>query len=110
MKRWISYCQRIKKKRRRAVKKSHRIKERVDGSTAYELNEPTDSFLAAIKLADLDSFPNIRQLLTIGCISSISSFEAELTASGVIRLKIPYRSTIGEDRESGLNFLQLQQL
>ena len=80
MKRWISYCQNIEKKKKDCEK-----------------SEPTDSFLDATKLAYSDSFPNIRQLLTIGCISPIGSTEAERAASGVRRLKTPYRSTMGED-------------
>ena len=106
MKRWISYCQNIEKKKKDS-EKSAKKKMRVDGSAAYQLNEPTDSFLDAIKLADPDSFPNIRQLLTIGCILPIGSTEAERAASGVRRLTTSYRSTMGEDRESDLNFLQL---
>ena len=107
MKRWISYCQRIKKKKEDS-KTNAKKKKRVDGSAACELNEPTYSFLDAIKLADPDSFPNIQQLSTISCISPIGSTEAERAVLGLRRLKTTYRSTMGEDGESDLNFLQLQ--
>lgn len=103
---WLVYCK-GSRKRRRAVKQPQR-KKRVDGSAAYELNEPTDSFVDATKSADPNNLPNLRQLLIIGCISSIGSTEAERAVSGVSRIKTPYRLTIGEDQESNLNFLQLQ--
>ena len=61
-----------------------------------------------LKYADRDCFPNIRILLAIGCISPIGSTEAERAASGVRRLKTPYRVPMKDKRESDLNFLQLQ--
>ena len=105
---WLVYCK-GSRKRRRAVKQPQR-KKRVDGSAAYELNEPTDRFVDATKLADPDNLPSLRQLLIIGCISSIGSTEAELAVSGVRRLKTSCRSTMGEDRESDFKFLQLQRV
>ena len=54
-------------------------KEVVDESIAYKLNEPTDSLLDTIKLADPGSFSHIGQLLTIGCISLIGSTENTLS-------------------------------
>ena len=53
-------------------------KEVVDESIAYKLNEPKDSLLDTIKLADPGSFSHIGQLLTIGCISLIGSTENTL--------------------------------
>ena len=43
-------------------------------------------------------------------ISPVGSTEAERAVSSVWRMKTPYRSTIGEDQESNLNFLQLQRV
>ena len=43
-------------------------------------------------------------------ISPIDSTEAERAVSSAWRMKTPYRSTIGEDQESNLNFLQLQRV
>ena len=63
-----------------------------------------------LKYADRDCFPNIRILLAIGCISHIGLTEAESAASGVRRLKTLYRPTMGDKRESDLNFLQLQRI
>ena len=48
----------------------------------------------------------MRQGLTKSCISPIGSTEAERAASGVGKLKTPFRLTMKEDRESDLNFLQ----
>ena len=57
-------------------------------------------------MADPDSFPNIRTLLTIGCVSPIGSAEAEREPSGIRRLKTPYRSTMSDSREGDLNLMQ----
>ena len=63
-----------------------------------------------LSLAGYDFFPNIKKLLVIGCISPIGSTEAERAASGVRRLKTPFRIAMGEQRESDLNLLQLQRV
>ena len=68
----------------------------------------TNSLLETISLADYDVFPSIKKLLVTGCISPIGSTEAERAASGFRRLKTPFYSTMGEQRESDLNLLQLQ--
>ena len=77
------------------------ITKRVDGKEQYQINPP-DGLLETISLADYDFFPNIKKLLVIGCISPIGSTEAERAASGVTRLKTPFRSTMGDQRESDL--------
>ena len=58
--------------------------------------------------ADTDFFPNIPKLLILGATSLIESTEAEKAASGIRRLKTPYRSTMGDKRKSDLNLLHLQ--
>ena len=63
-----------------------------------------------LKYANRDCFPNICILLAIGCISPIGLTEAESAASGLRRLKTLYRPTMGDKRESDLNFLQLQRI
>ena len=83
--------------------------KRVDGKEQYQINPP-DGLLETISLADYDFFPNIKKLLVIGSISPIGSTEAERAASGVRRLKTPFRSTMGEQRESDLNLLLLQRV
>ena len=75
-----------------------------------ESEELHSSFIDMLKYANRDCFPNIRILLAIGCISPIRSSEAEKAASGVRRLKTPYRATIGDKRESNLSFLHLQHM
>ena len=62
MKRWVSYCEKIennKNNNKNDIEKSAKKKLRVDGNAAYQLNEPTDSFLDTFKRADPDIFPNI---------------------------------------------------
>ena len=61
-----------------------------------------------MKYVDRDCFLNIRLSLAIRSISAIGSTEAERAASGVRRLKTPYRAAMGDKRESDLNFLLLQ--
>ena len=75
-----------------------------------ESKESQDSFIDMLKYAHSDCFPNIRILLAIGCISLIGSTEAETAASGVRQLKTLYRATMGDKRESNLNFQQLQRI
>ena len=72
--------------------------KRADGKKAYQVVEPPDGLLDSLKLADKDLFPNIRRLLIIGCVSPIGSTEAERAASGIRRLKTPYRSTMSDIR------------
>ena len=65
--------------------------------------------MESLEFADIAWYPNIRQLLIIGCVSPIGSTEAEQAASGIRRLKTPYR-TIRSDEEGDLNFIQLQKV
>ena len=58
-------------------------KLRVDGKPVKELSEPSASFINALQMTDPDSFPSIRKLLTIGCVTPIDSTEAERAASGI---------------------------
>ena len=82
---------------------------RVDDKPEYQFPEPSDSFINALQMAEPDSFPNIRTLLTIGCVSPIGSTDAERAVSGVRWLKTPYRSTM-ESREGDSNLIQLQKV
>ncbi len=85
-------------------------KLRFDGRAGYQIPKPPDRFLDVLQFADEDCFPNIRNLLFIGCISPIGSCEAERSASGIRRLKTAYRSTMSSERESNLNLIQMQQV
>ena len=79
----------------------------VDGKRWYNIMEPSDSFLEALKYAEQDFYPKSRQLLILGCVSLISFTENERAASGGRTLKTPYRSIISDEREGDLNLIQL---
>ena len=83
---------------------------RVDGKASYSVDDPPDSFLGSLEFADIDCYPNICQLLIIGCVSPIGSTEVEREESGVRRLKTPYRTIMSGEREGDLNLIQLQKL
>ena len=105
IKRWLKHCEyRIK------PVDEQKQKLRVNGKPAYQLSEPSDSFINALQMANPDSFPNIRKLLTIGRVSPIGSTEAERAASDIRQLKTPYRSTMSDSREGNLNLIQLQKV
>ena len=62
VKRWLKHCEYETK----LVDEQKQL--RVDGKPGYQLSEPSDSYINALQMADPDSFPNIRTLLTIGCV------------------------------------------
>ena len=49
----------------------------------------------------------IRKLLFIGATSPISSLEVERSTSRIRRLKVAFRNTVKDERESNLNLLQI---
>ena len=54
VKRWLKHCEnRIK------LVNEQKQKLRADGKPAYQLSEPSDSFINALQMADSDSFSNI---------------------------------------------------
>ncbi|XP_046574844.1 52 kDa repressor of the inhibitor of the protein kinase-like [Haliotis rubra] len=65
--------------------------------------------IESLKSADEDVFPNIRQLLTIAVTLPVTSTEAERTFSGLKRLKMHLRSTMGQERLTGLTLIHLNQ-
>ena len=81
--------------------------KRVDGKQQYQI-DPPDGLLETTSLADYDLFPNLKKLLVIVCIPPVGSTEADRAASGVRRLKTPFRSTMGEQLKSDSNLPQLQ--
>ena len=83
---------------------------RVDGKQAFVISDPPDGFIETLTFADEDFFPSVRQLLLIGATSPIGSTEAERAASGIRRLKSPYRSKMSDIREGNLNLIQLQRI
>ena len=92
-----------KRKKRKAEVISKSKHFRVDGKASYSVKDPPDGFLESLKFADIDCYPNIGQLLIIGCVSPIGSTEAERAASGI-------RTKMSDEREGDLNFIQLQKL
>ena len=85
-------------------------KLRVDGKPAYQLPDPSDSFINALQMANPDSSSKIRILLTIGYVSPIGSTEAVYAASRIGQLKTPYQSTMSDSREPDLNLIQLEKV
>ena len=67
----------------------------IDGNTPC-------NFLEALALCESDSFPNIHQLLLIGCTLPVTSAEAERTFSLLRRIKTYSRSTLAESHFSDL--------
>jgi hypothetical protein len=65
------------------------------------------NLIESLQDADEDFFPNIRQLLLIGCTSPIGSCEAERSFSAVRRIKTFLRSIMGEERLSGLTLMNV---
>ena len=101
LKRWVKEW-RIEMENRRVeyFATATKAKEaRVDGKKSYNIVEPSDSFLETLKYTEPDFYLNIGKLLIIGCVSPISSTKAERAASGVRRLKAPYRflSTLNKE-------------
>ena len=64
--------------------------------------EAPQNLLQALASCDADSFPNIHQLLLIGCTLPITSAEAERAFSLLRRIKTYARSTVGEEHFSDL--------
>ena len=58
-------------------------------------------------MADVGFSPNVRKVLLIGTTTPIISSEAEISASGIRRLKTAYRSTMKGKRASDLNLIQM---
>ena len=94
-------------KRRKNAQKDH---ERVDGKEAFTITDPPDGYIETLSFADHDFFPSVRRLLVIGATSPVGSLDAERAASGVRRLKTPYRTTMKDVREGNLNLIQLQRI
>lgn len=66
-----------------------------------------ESLVEALRHADTDIFPNIRQLLLVGCVSPIGSSEAERSFSVLRRTKTHLRSTMSEERLAGLSMMAI---
>ena len=60
-------------------------------------NDVPDTFLHTLACCNVDSFPNIYQLLVIACTLPVTSAEAERSFSLLRRLKKYMRSTMSEE-------------
>lgn len=67
-----------------------------------QMDSPPENMLESLSFADGDLFPNVRQLLLIGCTSPIGSCEAERSFSTLRRIKTYMRSTMSGSRLSAL--------
>ena len=70
--------------------------------TDVEDSDTPQNFIQALASCDSDSFPNIYQLLLIGCTLPVTSAEAERTFSLLRRIKTFTRSTLTEEHFSDL--------
>ena len=92
----------------RKIQGASKTRKKVDGKPGFTLEDLPNGIIEALNFADTDDFSNKRKLLILESTSPIGSTEAERAASGIRRLKTPYRSTMGDTRESDLNLLHLQ--
>ena len=70
-------------------------------------NDVPDTFLHALACCNVDSFPNIYQLLVIACTLPVTSAEAERSFSLLRRLKNYMRSTMSEERMGDLGVIAM---
>ena len=66
-----------------------------------------NSCAKAIKECDIDTFPNIHQLLKIACTLPVTSCECERSASVIRRLNTFMRSSMSEERLSSLALMHV---
>ena len=71
----------------------------VDRKSAYVVENPPDSFVDALKVANIDFFPNIRKLILIGATFPIKFAEAERAASGIRSSKTTFTNAMKDDQE-----------
>ena len=110
LKRWYNFGERKPNNVSEETLGASKTRKSVDGKSGCTLEDPPDGIIEALSFADTDFFPDTRKLLILGATSPIRSTKAERAAPGMRRLKTPYRSTIYDKRESGLNLLHLQQI
>ncbi|XP_056016898.1 uncharacterized protein LOC130053579 [Ostrea edulis] len=72
-----------------------------------ESSDKLCNLLNPFNFVDGDVFPNVKILLHIGCVLPITTCEAERSFSGLRRIKSFMRSTMQEDRLTGLALMHL---
>ena len=65
--------------------------------------EVPQNLVECLAKADEDLFPNIRQLLLVGCVSPVGSCEAERSFSVLRRVQTHLRATMSKGMISRLN-------
>ena len=72
-----------------------------------ETSEKLCNLIFLFNFVNGDVFPNVKILLHIGCVLPITTCEAERSFSGLRRIKSYMRSTMQEDRLTGLALMHL---
>ena len=74
-------------------------------TTLCQKGDVPNNLIDTLPLADADVFPNIRELILVGCTSPIGSCEAERSFSALRRVKPYLRSAMTEERLAGLTLM-----
>ena len=69
-------------------------------------DKPED-LMDALPYTDEDIFPNIRQLILIGCTTPIGTCQAERSSSVLRRIKSHLRSTMTKEKLTGLTMMSI---
>ena len=72
-----------------------------------ETSDALCDLLSLFNFVDEDVFPSVKTLLHIGCVLPITTCEAERSFSGLRRIKSYMRSTMQEERLTGLALMHL---
>lgn len=75
--------------------------------TSKEKQDQIQTLYACLQVIDGDIYPNVKKLMKIACTLPITSCEAERAFSALRRTKTYLRSTIGEERLSGLALMNI---
>ena len=77
----------------------------IHGRRAFILEDPPDAIIEVFKFCWYWRLSEYTSILNLGSNLSIASTEDERAASRIIQLQTPYGSTMGDKRESDLNFI-----
>ena len=65
------------------------------------------NLIECLRCCDSDVFPNIYELLCLGCVAPVSSCEAERSFSGLRRIKTHLRNSMTVERLAGLALMHI---
>ncbi|KAK3091798.1 hypothetical protein FSP39_022710 [Pinctada imbricata] len=74
---------------------------------AEKTSDIPQDLLGLFNIVDEDTYPNVKRLLHIACVLPITTCEAERSFSGLRRIKSYLRSTMHEERLTGLALMHL---